>query len=102
KRKKVPTPFLDLKADIKTSLDILVDAGHLNCSDCLTMTTGKKFIGYLRVSTKAQGQSGLGLDAQKKSLQDYVKGAKGTLAATYTETESGKRDNRPELMAALA
>lgn len=55
-----------------------------------------KRIGYCRVSTQRQGQSGLGLEAQQHALSGYE------LEATYTEVESGKRSDRPELAKALA
>lgn len=59
------------------------------------------FIAYYRVSTDRQGQSGLGLDAQRQAVAQYVGGA-GQLAAEFTEIESGKRHtNRPQLAAAL-
>jgi DNA invertase Pin-like site-specific DNA recombinase len=61
-----------------------------------------KFVGYLRVSTKRQGQSGLGLAAQKECIAAYVQSVGGKLAAEYTEIESGKRNDRPELAKALA
>ena len=61
----------------------------------------KKFIAYFRVSTARQGESGLGLEAQASSVRDYVKN-QGTLVAEYTECESGKRTDRPELNKALA
>ena len=61
-----------------------------------------KFIGYLRVSTEKQGQSGLGLDAQRKAIEDYLNGGKWELLAEYVEIESGKRSDRPELAKALA
>ena len=40
-------------------------------------------IGYLRVSTKGQGESGLGLDAQRAAVETYAKQAGATLATTY-------------------
>ena len=52
-------------------------------------------IGYLRVSTKGQGESGLGLEAQRAALECYVRDAKVTLLMVYTEVESGKRADLP-------
>jgi hypothetical protein len=63
------------------------------------MTT--KFIGYERVSTKGQGESGLGLEAQDRDIAAHVQRANGNLIKTYREIESGKDDNRPELAKAL-
>ena len=52
------------------------------------------------MSTDRQGQSGLGLEAQRTSVAGYVAGR--SLIAEFTEVESGKRsDNRPQLAAAL-
>ena len=64
------------------------------------MTTGN-FIAYFRVSTDRQGQSGLGLEAQRKAVMDYLNGGNWKLVAEYTEVESGKRNDRPELADAL-
>ena len=61
------------------------------------MTTGK-FVSYLRVSTQRQGASGLGLEAQRKAVADYLNGGRWQLVAEHVEIESGKHDhNRPEL-----
>lgn len=57
------------------------------------------YIAYYRVSTTEQGNSGLGIDAQKKSVSTFCK--EGQLIAEYTDIESGKVDNRPELLKAL-
>src|SRR5262245_29158311 len=61
-----------------------------------------KFIGYFRVSTDRQGKSGLGLDAQKEAVENYLNGGRWTLIDKFTEVESGKRNDRPELQKALA
>ena len=51
----------------------------------------RRFIAYYRVSTDRQGKSGLGLDAQRKAVLDYLNGGAWELVAEYTEIESGKR-----------
>lgn len=63
-----------------------------------------KFIAYYRVSTKRQGLSGLGLDAQRESVATYLTSVHGRLVAEFTEVEHGTRkgNHRPELGAALA
>ena len=61
-----------------------------------------KFVAYYRVSTDKQGKSGLGLDAQRKAVVDYLDGGKWTLLDEFTEIESGERNDRPELEKALA
>jgi DNA invertase Pin-like site-specific DNA recombinase len=61
-----------------------------------------KFVAYYRVSTQKQGRSGLGLEAQRESIVGYLRTIHGTLCAEFTEVESGKRKDRPELAAALA
>jgi DNA invertase Pin-like site-specific DNA recombinase len=59
-----------------------------------------RFVAYYRVSTKRQGASGLGLDAQREAVRRFV-GAGGELVAEFEEVESGKRADRPALDAAL-
>ena len=49
-----------------------------------------------------QGRSGLGLDAQRKAVADHLDGGNWTLVAEFTEFESAKRNDRPELEKALA
>jgi DNA invertase Pin-like site-specific DNA recombinase len=61
----------------------------------------RRFIAYYRVSTERQGQSGLGLDAQRKAVLDYLNGGAWELVEEFTEVESGKRADRPELARAL-
>jgi hypothetical protein len=61
-----------------------------------------KFVSYLRVSTKRQGESGLGRDAQRKAVEDFLNGGRWELIHEYVEVESGKSDtNRPQLERAL-
>jgi DNA invertase Pin-like site-specific DNA recombinase len=65
------------------------------------MATGR-YIAYYRVSTKRQGKSGLGLEAQKNAVADYLNGGRWTLLDEVTEVESGTRSDRPALAKALA
>lgn len=60
-----------------------------------------KFISYLRVSTAKQGASGLGLEAQRSAVADYLNGGRWTVISEVVEVESGKRNDRPKLDEAL-
>lgn len=64
--------------------------------------TVEKIVAYYRVSTKKQGQSGLGLDAQRKAVQDLARQHSATVIAEFTEVESGKRSDRVEIAKAIA
>jgi len=61
-----------------------------------------KFVAYFRVSTDRQGKSGLGPEAQREAVMNYLDGGRWTLIKEFTEVESGKRNDRPELVKALA
>lgn len=64
----------------------------------------QKFILYYRVSTKEQGKSGLGLDAQETDLQVFLDQFAETpfeVIATFTDIQSGADNERPELVKAL-
>lgn len=61
-----------------------------------------KFVAYHRVSTVRQGRSGLGLDAQKRAVADYLNGGRWKLVGEYVEVESGRNNDRAELKRALA
>lgn len=67
----------------------------------LTVTEGKDFVAYYRVSTQRQGRSGLGLSAQRRAVETYVNQQGGVLLGSFKEVESGKRDQRPMLKEAL-
>ena len=61
-----------------------------------------RFVAYFRVSTARQGRSGLGLDAQRETVDAYLKSVNGRLIDTFVEVESGSKDDRPNLEAALS
>ncbi len=59
-----------------------------------------EYISYYRVSTRKQEKSGLGLDAQKTAVRNFLK-SDDTLLGEYQEAESGKNNQRPELHKAI-
>lgn len=59
----------------------------------------KKYVAYYRVSTAKQGASGLGLEVQQYAVAAFLKG--GQIAAEFIEVESGKKNNRLQLLAAI-
>jgi DNA invertase Pin-like site-specific DNA recombinase len=65
----------------------------------MTAHTGK-FVAYYRVSTDRQGQSGLGLDAQRAAVAKHI--GQAELVAEFTEIESGRKNDREQLALALA
>src|SRR5215204_4973964 len=54
-----------------------------------------KYISYLRVSTKGQEASGLGLEAQRKAVADWLNGGNWQLVEEVVEVESGKSHRNP-------
>ncbi|MBS1104299.1 recombinase family protein [Gluconobacter sp. Dm-62] len=60
-----------------------------------------RFISYYRVSTKKQKESGLGLQAQKDTVKNYVNHKNGILLQEFREVESGKKNDRPMLTQAM-
>jgi DNA invertase Pin-like site-specific DNA recombinase len=66
------------------------------------MATGR-WVSYLRVSTTKQGAHGLGIEAQRNGVANYLNGGRWSLLGEFVEVEGGGRsDNRPQLAAALA
>lgn len=62
----------------------------------------KIVVAYLRVSTKGQGESGLGLEAQQAAIEGFAHHNHATVARSYLEVESGRKSDRPQLAAAIA
>ncbi len=60
-----------------------------------------RLIAYERVSTARQGQSGLGLEAQRKTIDAFAASRGAAVLARFTEVESGRNPDRPELGKAI-
>ena len=60
-----------------------------------------KLVAYYRVSTRKQGESGLGLEGQKAAVRTYARSIGARVIAEFTEVESGKHDDRTQLALAL-
>lgn len=65
------------------------------------MAAGQRLVAYERVSTARQGASGLGLEAQRKVIADFAVSRGAEVLARFTEVESGRKADRPELAKAL-
>lgn len=65
------------------------------------MAAGQRLVAYERVSTARQGASGLGLEAQRKVIEDFASSRGAEVLARFTEVESGRKADRPELAKAL-
>lgn len=60
-----------------------------------------RYVAYERVSTVRQGASGLGLEAQRRTIDEFAVSRGASVIGRFTEVESGKRQDRPELAKAL-
>ena len=61
-----------------------------------------KAVAYYRVSTTKQGQSGLGLDSQRETVRRFSVSRGMEIVGHFTEVESGKANDRPQLTSAIA
>ena len=59
------------------------------------------FVSYIRVSSTEQGESGLGLEAQRHAVNEYLAREPGTLLCEFVEVESGSRNDRLQLADAI-
>jgi DNA invertase Pin-like site-specific DNA recombinase len=60
-----------------------------------------RYVIYYRVSTDRQGRSGLGLEAQEAAVSAFLAGKEVKVVQTYTEIESGRKNERPKLQEAM-
>jgi DNA invertase Pin-like site-specific DNA recombinase len=68
----------------------------------MTPASNNKIVSYLRVSTKRQEASGLGLEGQRAAVAEFASRNGAAVACEYVEVETGKNNDRPELAKALA
>ena len=59
-----------------------------------------RYVAYFRMSTARQGQPGLGLEAQQAAVKNFI-GPDAVLLVSFTEVESGRKNSRPQLQAAI-
>lgn len=64
-------------------------------------SVAQRFVAYYRVSTAKQGASGLGLAAQQSAVRAHLS-HEAEIIAEFTEVESGRKNERPSLKAALS
>ncbi len=65
------------------------------------MAALQRLVAYERVSTARQGASGLGLEAQRQTIEAFASSRGAEVLARFTEVESGRKADRPELAKAL-
>jgi len=86
----------------KPTNTLYVDSSAPECTRICGKNAKSLYVVYVRVSTARQGMSGLGLEAQLESVGSFFASRPHEVIATFTEVESGKRSDRPELLKALA
>ena len=71
------------------------------CTVITPLTPARTYTPYYRVSTQKQSNSGLGLEAQQAAVRQFVSDP-AQLGKEFVEVESGKKNHRPQLLAAIA
>ena len=76
-------------------------AGTVTRGGNLAQNSPQRLVAYERVSTARQGANGLGLEAQRQTIDAFAASREAEVLARFTEVESGRKANRPELAKAL-
>lgn len=100
--KSDPKECTKVLTNIDTCVQLVVERLNRLLDDYFGGSAVQKIIAYYRVSTVKQGKSGLGLEGQQAAVEAFVQRRGCEVLATYTEVESGKRADRPQLAKALA
>lgn len=69
--------------------------------DDMSLISSGMAVAYYRVSTQKQGIDGLGMEAQKRAVEQFTQHHGMQLIAAYSEVESGRKNNRPVLLQAI-
>jgi DNA invertase Pin-like site-specific DNA recombinase len=88
--------------DINTNVMIVARQLNRLLNDNFGESAVQKIIAYYRVSTAKQGRSGLGMEGQQAAVDAFASRRGCEVLASYTEVESGKLADRPQLSKALA
>lgn len=91
-----------LLTNVESSVTVVAQELNRLLNDYFGESAVQKIVSYFRVSTIRQGQSGLGLEGQQAAVDAFVSRRGCEVIASYTEVESGKKSERPELAKALA
>jgi DNA invertase Pin-like site-specific DNA recombinase len=100
---KIQNPNVTFRlTNIEPTVTVVAGQLHRLIDDYFGNQAVQKIVTYFRVSTTKQGQSGLGLEGQQASVDAFVSRRGCQVVGSYTEVESGKRADRPQLAKALA
>ena len=94
---RLPSSQRPEREDAQRSAPCDLSSNGVAFSEATSGARGRSYVAYYRVSTKQQGQSGLGLEGQRADVLRYLRENPGRLIAEVTEIESGKNDDRPKL-----
>jgi DNA invertase Pin-like site-specific DNA recombinase len=96
-----PPPLVDTRSRWGDDRRPHLEAGGNEAWVNIAHSERRRFVAYYRVSTRQQGRSGLGLEAQRSAVANFLAANRGELFADFTEVESGTKSDRPQFMEAL-